>query len=449
MTVIYDQNGRPFEKSKIERAGGRAQLVHDQATYHEEVIAPGITPERLARVLHQNDAGDTTDLLTLSYEMEERDLHYAAQIQTRTNAIAYTKIRSEASRKNRDSKQAKDIAEVFQEEVVDQPNFRELLASLMDAIPKGYSVVQPIWDTATRPWTFKEFSHIDPRCFTYDRDTRSQLRIKDERYDDGRPIPSGLFLVHNPRIRTGIKIRDSVARMVAINWFCKTSSVQDWLAFAEVYGMPIRIGRYNPAKVTDEEKATLRMALVNLGHDASAMIPDTMKIDFADARRPTSGDNVYGSIVNYLDQQTSRAILGQVLAADARATGLGTAIADLHREVRQDILEADASAVMATVKHLVRMWTQLNFGLAAPVPHVRLDIAPPQDLAKFTTGVLPWFVQGGLEIPKDWLYETLQIPVPEKGEETVKAPLAPGTPGAGGATPGVKSTSKKQRTAPK
>jgi phage gp29-like protein len=445
--TILDHTGRPFTKETIASKGGRAYSVNSKDDWQESVAA-GITPARLAEVLRSNDAGDNRDLLTLAGEMEERDPHWFAQLQTRINAIAFTKIRVEPRRKDRTNKQAKDIAEVFQEEVVDKASFRWLLTSLMDGIKMGYSVVQPVWNTSTRPWTFQSFEHIDPRAFQYDTKEHKHLRLRDDSSTEGRPLPPGLFLVHKPHIRTGAPLRASLTRLGAVNWFFKVTSVSDWLAFAEVYGMPIRIGRYD-SRVTDDELATLRNALVNLGHDASAMIPKSMDLEIVDARRPTSGDNVYTGVVSYLDQCASRVVLGQVLAADARATGLGTAIADLHREVRQDILEADALAILDTLEYLLRIWVQLNYGLDAPVPRIRLDIEPPADLQKFTTAVLPWFVQGGIPIGRAWLYEHLQIPEPEESEDVVKAPLAPGTPGAGAAGPvkGVKSVSTKQRVA--
>ena len=433
---LVDQFGRPFAKEDVQAKGGRARSLPDKPSWQSS-IASGIDPGRLAAILRANDSGENLDMLTLAVEMEERDPHYFAQIQTRINAIAHVPMRAEARDKTSDRE--RKIADELNEFVIGTSKFRWLIQDLMDAVPKGYSVVQPIWDTSTRPWTFKSFDHADPRNFQYEKTYGRELRLRKEGNPDGVPLPAGVFLVHFPRIRTGARVRGGIARLAAVNWFFKTTSVTDWLAFAEVYGMPIRVGKYGP-NATADEIATLAEALVNLGSDASALIPDGMKLDVLDARRPSSGDNVFSGVVRYLDEQTSRVILGQVLASDARATGLGTAIADLHREVRQDIREADALAIRDTIEYLMRTWVAFNYGPGAPVPRLRIDIDPPQDLKKFTDAALPWYVQGGLEVPKAWLYEKLQIPEPVAGEETLKAPLAPGTPGAGAPIPGVKST---------
>lgn len=440
--AILDQFGRPYEKEIVRERGGRAYAFKEPDQWQASV-ATGIDPTRLAEILRKNDRGENQDMLTLAMEMPERDLHYFGQLQTRANAIAFVPIELEVAKKHKKSAKARKIAEEATEVFIDNPLFRGLLQDLMDAINVGYQVIQPVWDTTTRPWTFKSFEWIDPRVFQFDVKHHKELRIRDENKENGRPIPPGLYLVHFPRIRAGVRLRASIARLAAVNWFFKTSSVKDWLAFAEVYGMPIRIGKYGPS-ATEDEIATLSHALINLGHDASAMIPDGMKIEVVDARRPTSGDNVFSGITKYFDEQTSRAVLGQVLASDARATGLGTAIADLHRDVRQDIREADSIAVRGTIDYLLKQWTELNYGVGAPVPKLRIDIDPPEDVQKFTQGVLPWFVQGGLKFQKRWLYRKLQAPLDEgdDGEEMIAAPLAPGTPGAGAPLPGQKSTKK-------
>lgn len=438
MVELLDQFGRPIIKEAIAERGGVARTFKESENW-QRPIAVGLTPDRLADILRRNDEGDHVDMLGLGKEMEERDSHYFSQLQSRINAIAHVPMRVEPF--DEDDKRAQKIATEFNELVIqkEDESWSLLISGLMDAVPMGYSVVQPVWDTSTRPWTFKSFEWIDQRCFHYDTDKRKTLRVRQEDNPDGLPIPAGLFLVHYPRVRTGYKLRGSIARLAAINVFFKTTEVQDWLAFCETYGMPLRIGRFNPAVHGEPEQFTLQQALINLGHDASAMIPMGMDLEVLDARRPASGDNLYKGVVGYMDEQTSRVILGQVLAADARATGLGTAVAELHREVRQDIREADAKAIRATIGYLIKLWLYLNYGASAPRLKLVMDIEPVGDLEKLTKAWLPWYVQGGIKIPKKWFYRTFNIPQPKDGEETLSAPLAPGTPGAGPVS-GVKST---------
>ncbi len=438
MPVILDHNGRPFTKEQVRRQDGRVRTF-PEAAHWQRSVATGMEPQRMAALLRGADCGDQLDLLTLATEMEERDLEYFSKVQQRQNAVVHVPIRVEPRRPNNAKLAAR--AEEVNELVIDTPEFIFFLGDLMDALTKGYSVVQPIWDTTTRPWTFSAFEHHDQRSFQYSEDRR-HLRVRADGRPEGLPMPADC-LVHFPRVRVGIKLRPrgSIARLAAVNWLFKTSTVTDMLAFAEVFGMPTRIGHYNPATASEEEIATMHQALVDLGHDAAALIPDTMKIDFPDARRPTSGNNIYIETINYFDGQTTKAIMGQVLALDARATGLGQAVADLHSAVRQDIRQADALALRATVQPLIEAWFEFNYGLDFRKDFkFVIDIAPKKDIAQFTSAVLPWMQHAGIEVPKRWLFQQLQIPEPTEGEETVKAPLAPGTPGAGAPVPGLKSS---------
>lgn len=90
------------------------------------------------------------------------------------------------------------------------------------------------------------------------------------------------FIVHLPRIRSGLPIRGGLARLAAVGYMCKAWTWKDWMGFADIFGMPMRVGRYGPSASKDDIN-TLMSAVANLGSDAAAVIPDSMKIDFTHA----------------------------------------------------------------------------------------------------------------------------------------------------------------------
>jgi phage gp29-like protein len=431
--AILDQFGRPFTESVVKRSAPAD--VFDQRKHDwQKTLASGLTPTRLGAILRANDQGDTEDLLTLAVEMPERDGHLHHLLQVRSFAVAGAPVRAEPRLEDRKNDTAKKISETFQKTVIDRPFFRKLLLDLMDAVMSGYSVIQPVWDTTTTPWSFKRFEHIDPRAFMFDRVTLKELRLRAPDTSEGLPLPPGLFFVHYPQIRSGLPLRGGLARLCAVTWLFKTCTVADWLAFSEVYGMPIRIGRYDQNVTKPEEIETLRQALVNLGHDAAAIIPRSMEIEFLDARRPPSGDNLYRGLAEYFDEAQSKAILGHVISASTGGAGQGPALAEDRREIRQDLREADAQAVSATLAELARVWTQMNYGPDAPLPEILIDVAPAVNVSEFTQGVLPWVRETGLPVPKKWLLNRLQVPEAEPGEEMFEPVLLPGAgaPGSGG-----------------
>lgn len=420
--AILDQHGRPFQVEKIAGKPARAELLDQRKARWQHSVAVGLTPVRLGHILRSADRGDNQDLLTLAIEAPERDNDLFADLQTRSMSVYGAPLRVKPGDT---SKRGRKIAETAQELVVNKPEFRWFLRDCMDAVLTSYNVTWPVWDISKTPWTFKEFQRIDPRNFQFDPDTLTTLRMREDGQVDGVPLPAGT-IVHYPQIRSGLKLRGGLIRICAVNWLYKTSTIADFMAFAEVYGMPLRIGKFDPDTSSEYEQATLREALVNLGHDAAAMIPTGMEIEILDARRPPSGDNVFSALARYFDNQRTKAILGTSLAAEGSTAGQGKAIAEQRREVRQDIREADALAVGATANEVLRIWKDANYGVDAPDIYLEIDVQPAADIAVFTSAILPWVRETGLSVPEKWLRGRLQIPDPEPGDTMFTAPLLPG-----------------------
>jgi phage gp29-like protein len=199
----------------------------------------------------------------------------------------------------------------------------------------------------------------------------------------------------------------------------KAFTLKDWLAFMEVFGMPIRIGTYNPETIKEGERATLRNALANIGHDAAAMIPEGMNIDIVESmNRGSGGESLFGGLADYLDKQVSKAVLGQTMTTD---DGSSLAQAAVHQDVFQQYLRSDAKQVSNTINDgLTRPWCQFNYGDNAPCCRLVIDTSPPEDLASFTTAALPWVEKAGLRVGSSWVREKFGIPDPEEdGEQEV------------------------------
>lgn len=448
MSVIVDQFGRALKREDVVR-GSRAETLDERKSNWQKTVATGLTPHRLAHMLRQAEAGENQELLTFAMEAPERDADLFADLQTRSLAVWGAPLRVDPVE---DNARGKTIAEQCQKQVVNKPQFRWLLQSLMSALLPGYAVIVPIWDTTTKPWTITEYQQIDCRHFRFDKDTLRDLRLRTpDNQDEGKALPKN-YVVHYPHVMAGLALRAGLVRVVAVNHLAKTSKLNDWLAFAEIFGTPLRVGKYNPDTVTDEELATLREALVNMGHDAACMMPEGMNIEILDARRPPSGDNLFEGIAAYFDNQRQRAILGSAPSLEGSSAGQGASIAESRREVRSDIRSADALACTATADYVLNLWAKINFGATAPQLTLNIDVEPAQDIQTFTAALLPWVREAGLEIPLKWLQDRLQIPEPKKGEEMLKAPLLPGAVGgdhAGAGLDGAKRGKPSPGKAPK
>ncbi len=412
---ILGPDGRPLTPvSRPRRPIDVASVANIQQPAQRWAAGVGrVNPERVARILKEANHGSHEAYLTLAVEMEERYIHYASQLSTRKQAIIGEEIEVLPGD---ESPEAAKIAEDFERYVVDSEQFPDLLLDLLDALAKAYAVVQPHWDLSTRPWTFKEFEAIDQRLFVFDRATLTELRMRDSETMDGQPIPAGQFITHRPRVRTGVPCRGGIARPASIAWMFQSATVAQWATFAEVFGMPLRIGKYDSATATEQEIDELRTAIINIGHDAAAIIPESMNITFEDARRPTSGDNVFEGLATYWDKQISKLIVGQTMTAD---DGASLSQATVHNEVRLDIKRADATALQSTLhKQLVVPWTVFNYGPLAPVPKLRICVEPGEDLGALSTALAP-LLKAGLKVSSRELREKFGLSEPQGDEETV------------------------------
>jgi hypothetical protein len=84
------------------------------------------------------------------------------------------------------------------------------------------------------------------------------------------------WLVHRHSGRCGWLERVGLLRTLAWTYLFKNYALRDWVTFAEVYGMPLRLGRYKSHSSPDDRRA-LRDALVSLGSDAAGIIPDSAR----------------------------------------------------------------------------------------------------------------------------------------------------------------------------
>lgn len=427
---ILDQYGRPYPVQPRKPVDiSAAARVQDPGQRWSTPLGH-LTPERLFRVLLAAAQGDHEAYLTLAAEMEEKYLHYASQLQTRKLAITGEELEVLPGD---DSDQAQEIADAFREHVVEQECFADFLFDLLDGLAKGYSVVQPHWDTKRTPWAPAEYEHLDPRYFVFDRATLAELRLRDDQSGgNGRPLPQGL-IVHRPRLRTGVTCRGGIARPASVAYLFQSGTVSQWAVFAETYGMPIRIAYYDPVTSTEDEILSLKTALVNLGHNAAALLPVGQKIEGLDMRRPTSGDNVFKELTTYWDELISKLILGQTMTSDS--TGRRGAQAEVHNDVRLDLKRGDARALCGTLrKHLAAPFTLWNYGERAPVPKLNIAVDPPEDLESLSKALAP-LVAAGLRVRAQEVRDRFGFAEPEEGDETIEAPAPKVAVGPDGAIP--------------
>lgn len=414
MVDILGADGRPIRKQALLEELTSPSMTSVRQAWSLGSVAASLTPARLVGLLQAAAEGDIHDYLVLAEEMEEKDPHYAAVLGTRKRAVSGLPVVVESvSDDARDIAMADDIRELTL-----RPEFSELVDDLLDAIGKGFSAAEIRWRSRDRRLEPAGYSWCDPRWFVFDPDTGRRLLLRTDSAPNGVPLPGGKVIVHWPRLKSGLPIRGGVARMVAVSYMCKAYTLRDWMRYAEVFGMPLRIGRYG-AGAKPDDIAVLRRAVSQIASDAAAVLPDSMRIEFQEIASAAGGAELFARLAEWLDEQISKAVIGQTMTADS---GASLAQAKVHNEVRLDIVRADAHQLAATLnRDLVRTYIDLNYGPQARYPRLRFGISEPEDLQALVTA-LKELVPMGLQVESSVISDRLGLPEPDKGARLLTAP---------------------------
>lgn len=372
--------------------------------------ANGLTPERVASILLAAEDGDADAYLDLAEQMEERDLHYLSVLGTRKRQVSQLPITINAASDDSTDQQVAD----FIREWLERPALEGEMFGILDAVGKGFSATEIVWAQDGTHWFPDALKYRLPRWFTFDRQSGEIPLIKGG-YDGaggeniiGAPLPPAKFVFHVHPAKSGLPIRAGLARPVTWSYLFKNYTLKDWVAFAEIYGRPFRIGKY-PAGATEDQIDTLMLAVAGMGEDAAAVIPDSMLIELVGSKASGSTE-LYERVCTYLDHQISKAVLGQTATTDSVTGGLGSG--KEHGEVRADIERADARlGAIAVQRGILAPMVRLNFGEGVAVPKVRIGNEEEWDAAKMMPAVKT-FVELGGRVEKSVIGDKLGLPDP-------------------------------------
>lgn len=402
---ILGPDGEPIQLEVLDREIAAGGLTGVRQVWHNSV-ASNLGPARLASVLQAAIDGNANEYLTLAEEMEERDLHYASVLGTRKLALSGLSVRVDAySDDPADQKVADEVRAL-----IALPSFQTARFDLADALGKGYSVCELVWDRRTTPWT-PTLVHRDPRFFQFDRATGQELRLLDDADPvNGIPLPPYKFVVHRPKLRSGLPIRGGLARLAAVGYMCKAWSWRDWMAFADIFGLPMRVGTYRTG-TSEADIRKLMAAVAGLGSDAAAVIHESTAIKFEAAPNTAGAADFFERLTTFWDKQISKGVLGQTMTAD---DGASMSQAKVHDGVRLDLLTADAQAESSTWNDdLVRPYVDLNHGHGR-YPRVVVVVPNLEDL-RLLLEALKELVPMGFEVEQSVIRDRFNLPDPAPG----------------------------------
>jgi phage gp29-like protein len=373
----------------------------------------GLTPKKLARIFRSADAGDVYEQMELFEEMEEKDTHLFSQLQTRK--LAVTGLDWEVQPFG-DTETDKQVADFVSAQLRGIENLDDVFLDMLDAIGKGVSVMEIGWGVSPEGWNvIEDIEYVHPKKLVWNSVT-DEMQICTREFPSGVSLPDNKFVVHRYKAKSGHTSRNGILRVVAWMYLFKNYDVKDWVAFCEVFGMPLRLGKYSAA-ASEEDKKALMEAIYSLGSDAAGIVPDTTVIEFIESQKTTSVE-IYEQLARYCDEQISKAVLGQTLTSDSG--GGSYAQSKTHNEVRHDLTVADAKALATTVRRdIIRPLVEYNFGHGVNIPFFTFDCQEAEDQKEIVDIYRTLVCDMGLKIPESHVYKKFNIPKPEDGEEVL------------------------------
>lgn len=415
---ILGPDGQPIQIQELTapQTSQATSLQHEFQTHPSR----GLTPSRLAQVLDAAEQGDLVAQFELFEDIEEKDGHVMADMSKRRRALL--SLDWDVQPPANASAAEKTAAQTLKALLEGLDDFEEMLFDVTDAIGKGFANLELEWARQDGTWLPKTITHRPQSWFTTVRGYRQEIRLRGP--SGGEPLRPFGWISHVHKAKSGYLERAALFRVLVWPYLFKNYSVGDLAEFLEIYGIPMRVGKY-PAGATDKEKLTLLRALTALGHNAAGIIPNGMELDFLNAAQ---GDpKAFQLMIEWCERTQSKAILGGTLTSQADGKSSTHALGNVHNEVRMDLRNADARQVGKTLsRDLLYPIGMLN-GLVSGwsrCPRLVFDCGEPEDLETYATA-LPSLVNLGMRISRQWAQERLGIPEPDDGEDVLANVVAP------------------------
>jgi phage gp29-like protein len=367
-----------------------------------------LDPSRLAGAFAAADQGFITEQAALFELVEEQDAHIFAELGKRRRAVTglgwQLNPLEDASQSEID--RTKELADMLRS----IPRFEDAQYDMTDAVGKGFAALEIDWKPGST-WLPQALDWVPQRMFQIERDTGAMQYLK---MGLPEPLREWGWVVHEHRAKSGYIEQAALFRVLAWTYAYKAYNIRDMQRFLELYGLPLRLGKY-PAGIGNKERDELLRAVRNIGNDGAGVVPSTMSIEFVQASKAGTVDDFLNS-VTYWERKQSMAILGGTLTSQADGKSSTNALGLVHDKVRREIMLHDVRQIEPTMNgQIVRPVALINGMFAEDrLPRFGYQTEETVDQAKMVD-VLDKAAGVGMEIDVDWAHKTMQIPKAKHG----------------------------------
>ena len=436
IAFLLDQDGKRINAAEIARL--REEIAPPGALHarppFDGHIAFGMDPGRLAGIMLGADGGSSREWLILAEQIEELFPHYLAVLSKRRRQV--TQLPITVIDAGDDPEQIKHGD--FVRDWLKSGVLQRALFDITDAVGKGFSVTEIIWNTAPGRVVPAKLLHRAAKNFELSWEDGETIWLRSETgFSDLVPHK---FVLHRHPTKTGTVMRGGLTRQIAFLWMYATFTLKDWALFVQGYGMPIRVGRYG-TEASETDKRVLWRAVSSIAGDVAAIIPKSMEMEFVTSADRAAGSMLYEKRLDWFNREVSKVVLGST--AGTEAISGGHAVGQEHRQVEDDVEKFDAALLEHSVsQQLIDTMIAFTFGPQEVYPTVRIgrpNEIPLKDLIAAVADLGPL----GLKVRASEVRERLQLTKPDDddGDDVIGGaaiPVAkPAIPGLSVAPPAL------------
>lgn len=377
-------------------------------------LLQNLSPTVLASILNDIKCGYIPkEYLEVASDIELKDTHYRSVLNTRKLAVTSLDIKVIATS---DDEKNLEIAKAVERDIVrnETAGIYSLIFDMLDAIAKGFSVNEIIWESKNNVWRPREYKFRYAGFFRYDN-LGEKLKLIDPYTSELYDLPENKFIIHQPKNHSGAQILSGLAIPCLFYFMLKYYDITSWAAFIDRFGYPLRLGKYSP-KATEDDINTLRRAVASIGSDFGAVIPESAILEIIESKTTQSTSDTYEKLAQFVNKEISKLVLGQTMTSEEVAS---YSQAQVHNEVRGDIAKSDIRQIMETLNsQLIVPYCKFNFGELETYPKLEL-FKPDIDNIELIINAVANLSDKGLKVKASEIRAKLGLSEPAEDDEVV------------------------------
>lgn len=377
----------------------RSPISRDLTVYSVKLAAHDISDWQNAINMAKSAINPRRKALYTLYENVMLDGHLLSVVKKRSQRLTNKKIVFDPKGKDGET------IEWMDDKILESPWFYNLNKHGNERVPYGHSLVELIPKNGL-------IESVEPINRINVRPEDDFMQFSYSSYEDGINYKEDRYYSRYMLSFGGKK--DYGELMSAAQYaIYKRGGFGDWAQFAELFGMPFRIGKYNPYDASTQQ--TLQTALAEMGGAGFAVIPEGTSLDFHTTNSSGQSD-IYQLLIDTCNSEMSKILLGQTMTTE---DGSSHSQSETHRIVENDIILSDMIEREYSLNWDLKPKLQ---ALGYPIPEGRFRFELNKELPREKLIEIAVKVSEKVPIADEWWYETFGIAKPSPAE--LKAKLA-------------------------